>query len=65
MKTVLLKTLPRPVSIVWDMKMLVAVSAPAVHLIPVAFETMWHNCLIEISCYAQPLILLAADTACC
>ncbi len=65
MKTVLLKTMPRPTSIVWNLKTLVAIPSPAVLLIPRAFETMRHNCLIEISCYTQPLILLAPDTTCC
>jgi hypothetical protein len=65
MKTVLLKTMPGPISIVRDLEMLAAISAPAVHLIPRAFETMRHNCLIEINCLPQPLILLAANSARC
>ena len=65
MKTVLLKTMPGPISIVRDLKTLLAISAPAVHLIPRAFEAMRHNCLIEISRLLQPLILLAANSARC
>jgi hypothetical protein len=65
MKTVLLKTMHGPISIVRDLKTLLAISAPAVHLVPRTFKTMRHNRLIEISRYPQPLILLAADTARC
>jgi hypothetical protein len=65
MKTVLLKTMPGPISIVGDLEMLAAISAPAVHLIPRAFETMRHHCLIEFTCLPQPLILLAANSARC
>jgi hypothetical protein len=65
MKTVLLKTMPGPFSIVQDLKALVTVSAPAVHLVPGALEIMRHNCLIEINCLPQPLILLAANSARC
>ena len=65
MKTVLLKTMPGPISIVQNLKTLVAISAPAVHLVPRAFETMRHYCLIEIICLPQPLILLAANSARC
>jgi hypothetical protein len=65
MKTVLLKAMPGPIAIVRDLKTLVAISAPAVHLVPRAFETMRHNCLIEINCLPQPLILLAANSARC
>jgi hypothetical protein len=43
MKTVLLKTMPGPISIVRNLKMLLAISAPAVHLIPRALETMRQN----------------------
>ena len=65
MKTVLLKTMPGPISIVRDLEMLAAISAPAVHLIPSAFETMRHKCLIEINGLPQPLILLATNSARC
>jgi hypothetical protein len=63
MKTVLLKTMPGPISIIRDLEMLAAISAPAVHLIPRAFEAMRHDCLIEINCLPQPLILLATNSA--
>ena len=65
MKTALLKTMPGPISIVRNLKTLVAISAPAVHLVPGTLETMRHNCLIEISRLPQPLILLAANSARC
>jgi hypothetical protein len=65
MKTVLLKTMPGPISIVRDLKTLLAIPVPAVHLVPRTFETMRHNCIIEIRCYPQPLILLASDAARC
>jgi hypothetical protein len=63
MKTVLLKTMPGPISIVRDLKTLVAISAPAVHLVPRTPEAMRHNCLIEIGCLPQPLTMLAANSA--
>jgi len=57
--------MPGPISIVRDLKTLLAVSGPAVHLVPRTFETIRHNCFIGISCHQQPLILLASDTARC
>jgi hypothetical protein len=65
MKTVLLKTVSGPASIVWELKTLSAISAPAIDLIPSAFETMRHNCVIEVNSCTEPLILLAPDTARC
>jgi hypothetical protein len=43
MKTVLLKTMPGPISIIRNLKALLAVSVPAVDLVPGALETMRQN----------------------
>jgi hypothetical protein len=65
MKTVLLKTMPGPISIVWSLKTLVAIAVPAVHLVPRTLETMRDNCFIEIDRLPQLLILLAANSSRC